>query len=156
MASLAKGKYAADITYGPVPHMRGHWLDRLAEIDADLEDMKRHGRMEAQPPTATTTGKRPALQHTVPARLPPGQPLELRFSSADDWGAVQLYYRHVNQAERWRQIEVPWRDGAYSATIPADYVHSPYPLQYYFVVLGTQVPGFGDDLSGTPYFVVRS
>ena len=67
-----------------------------------------------------------------------------------------MYYRHVNQAERWRVVEMQQTNGIYQAVIPADYTDSKYPLEYYFCDLGELSPGFGDDLSGTPYFVVRS
>ena len=32
--------YVADITFGPLPHQRGHWSDRLPAIDADIAAME--------------------------------------------------------------------------------------------------------------------
>jgi hypothetical protein len=48
----------------------------------------------------------------------------------------------------------------YRAEIPAGYADSPYPLQYYFELRRSPTeawlyPGFGDDLAGQPYFVLR-
>src|SRR5207245_8920446 len=36
LAAKAKGVYLADITVGEHPQLRGHWLDRLPAIDADI------------------------------------------------------------------------------------------------------------------------
>jgi hypothetical protein len=49
---------------------------------------------------------------------------------------------------------------SYRATIPADYTNSQYPLQYYFEVKEKPdkawlYPGFGENLTNQPYFVVR-
>jgi len=84
-----------------------------------------------------------------------------------------MYYRHVDQAERWQMVQMSAQAGKYRAVIPADYTKSNYALQYYFAVPrewytgsdggedpgpypGGLFPGFGEDLCGTPYFVVRS
>ncbi|HVS75792.1 MAG TPA: hypothetical protein VHE11_02580, partial [Steroidobacteraceae bacterium] len=40
-AHFARGVYAPDITIGPLPHQRGHWLDRLPAMDADIAAMRR-------------------------------------------------------------------------------------------------------------------
>src|SRR5260370_10831741 len=39
LANRAKGVYATDVTVGENPWLRGHWLDRLPAIDADIERM---------------------------------------------------------------------------------------------------------------------
>src|SRR5207249_3684502 len=36
MAERADAIYSADISYGDIPIRRGHWADRLPEIDRDL------------------------------------------------------------------------------------------------------------------------
>ena len=71
-----------------------------------------------------------------------------------------LYYRHVTQAERYESAEMQLRDGRYHATIPAGYTDSQYPLEYYFELKqGPEsawlYPGFSEDLTNQPYFVVR-
>jgi hypothetical protein len=73
--------------------------------------------------------------------------------------SVNLYYRHVNQAERFNLATMEPHDGRYRATIPATYTDSAYPLQYYFEVKGTTeaflYPGLSQDLTNQPYIVVR-
>ena len=127
LAELARNRYSNDITYGTVAHMRGHWQDRLAAIDADIADMNSH-----QPASL------PSRESTPPSHFQPGKDLVLTAS-----GAGQLFYRHVNQAERWRTTE--------KLVIPADYTNSKFALQYYF----GRYPGFGPDHDRTPYFVVQ-
>jgi hypothetical protein len=71
-----------------------------------------------------------------------------------------MYYRHVNQAERFESVEMQVRDNRYRAAIPAAYTQSLYPLQYYFELKTAPdqaclFPGFAANLSNQPYFVVR-
>ena len=40
-AQYAHGVYVSDITIGPLPHQRGHWLDRLPAMDDDIAAMRR-------------------------------------------------------------------------------------------------------------------
>ncbi len=94
-------------------------------------------------------------------RFKPGEPLAIELSlDKSNGGTVLLHYRHVSQAERWRAAEMQARDNRYSASIPAEYTRSRYPLQYYFEVREAAgaprlYPGFQADLSNQPYFVVR-
>jgi hypothetical protein len=155
-ANLAKGRYANDITYGSVPHMRGHWLDRLAEIDADLADMEKAGPGGSiASKKADLVKKRTQFSHVAAPRFEPGKPLAIELSGPD-LQQPRMYYRHVNQAERWRVAKLERKGRVYGAVIPAEYTNSKYALQYYFADQGTLHPGFGEDLCGTPYFVVRS
>ena len=166
----AKGKvYATDISYGPQPHLRGHWLDRLPAIDQDIADMEKAqpgatggsavqaiAAVQARPQRAA-----PGCRHMPAKTFRPGEPLELALSFPREGSrTVLLHYRHVNQAESWRNAEMQWRDRAYRATIDKDYTRSLYPLQYYFEIkedkAKTIYPGFAPDLSNSPYFVVES
>lgn len=157
LAEKAKGVYVADVTVGEHRWLRGHWIDRLPAIDADI------AAMEAKLAGATANGKAAALigeatgrprrvelpvKHTPPARFEPKQPLTLR-AACDAPG--RLWYRHVNQAERWISLEL--KEGA--ATIPGTYTDTPYPLQYYFEFGKFIYPGLGPELTSQPYFVVR-
>jgi hypothetical protein len=77
-----------------------------------------------------------------------------------DAAAVRLYYRRVDQAERWVSADMINRDGRFAASIPADYTNSPFPLEYYFEVRATNrapgtYPGFQPLLNNQPYFVIR-
>src|SRR5262249_26070545 len=100
-----------------------------------------------------------AYRH-VPPSLVPGKPLEIALTFDRPVDSVGLYYRHVNQAERFKSTLIQGRDGRYQATIPGSYTDSPYPLQYYFQVRtakGTQIcPGFSKGLTNQPYVVIRS
>ena len=177
MAEEAKSIYRADITYGPSANLRGHWADRIADIDADLLDMEKH---VTQPAAAPVPAADPAVarraaaavlsrpqrlsiraQHSPATRFEPGKPVELAFSMPQAVGRkVTLMYRRADQSERWRQAEMAWSDGAYRGAIPPDYTESPYPLLYYFQVEEAGgnglYPGFNKDLSNQPYFLVRS
>jgi hypothetical protein len=162
LVRLTKGLYVADVTVGEHPWLRGHWSDRLPAIEADLAAMEKklEGTTEngkAKPLIVQALG-RPArvklpVRHDPPARFSPKQPLTL---TALCQAQGKLWYRHVNQAERWTSAELK----AGSATIPASYTDSPYPLQYYFEFRTAAdqaflYPGLAPDLANQPYFVVR-
>jgi hypothetical protein len=172
LAERAKGVYLADVTVGDRPSLRGHWLDRLPAFDDDIGDMAQRldqaGTAGAPPERvgkaiaeALGRPRRPSLpcRHTPPPVLHPGQPLELELA-APKLVSARIYYRHVNQAERFESAEMQARDNRYRAVIPAGYTQSLYPLQYYFELKSGPeqaclVPGFAANLSNQPYFVVR-
>ncbi|HEX4028051.1 MAG TPA: hypothetical protein VHX18_10550 [Rhizomicrobium sp.] len=166
MAERARGVYAADVSYGEIPQRRGHWSDRLAAIDADLAAMK--SVVAAQPgddagaaflPAITQPPQRLMTQaHHVPSEhFAPGADLPVVLSGAGD-ASVRLFYRHVNQGERWLSLTMSQEGDSFRAAIPGAYTNSPYPLQYYFVLQsGTQTalyPGLNITLSSQPYFAV--
>jgi hypothetical protein len=177
MALRAKRVYRDDITYGYTPLLRGHWTDRLPAIDKDLAAMT---KKLAEPPAASpnadgcgpameaAVGKpnRPAdnCRHTPPESFKPGQPLNLAVEVAADTtsGApviARLFYRHVNQAERWASVEMKNEGSKYLAAIPADYTQSVYPLEYYFeLTRGREAawlhPAFNATLSNQPYYSI--
>jgi hypothetical protein len=73
--------------------------------------------------------------------------------------AVHLYYRHVNQAERWLSLEMQRGRDGYDAAIPGSYTNSAFPLQYYFVFqrgadAAWLYPAFNSTLSNQPYYAV--
>jgi hypothetical protein len=165
-ANRAKGVYASDVTVGELAWLRGHWLDRLPAIEDDIADMaKRLDAAAATPPepsvkaaiaAALSRPQRPAVAytHTPPAEFHPRQPLELELQAKVT--SARLYYRHVNQGERFQSAGMQAGGNAWRATIPAAYTDSPFPLQYYFEVNQSQlVPGFQPNLTNQPYFVVR-
>ena len=178
MAEMAQTVYLSDVTYGPNANLRGHWFDRIAGIDGDLQDMEKRLK-EASSAATPVRGdpavakraiaavlarpQRPALScnHAPAAEFEPGKPLEvnLAFAQAGRWN-VNLLYRQADQSQRWRTAEMQARDREYRGIMPADYTQSPYPLLYYFEVHGSAgsaiYPGFNPDLSNQPYFVVRS
>jgi hypothetical protein len=73
---------------------------------------------------------------------------------------VQLHYRRVNQAERWQSEHMQSNGRLWRAAIPSEYTQSPYALQYYFELKeapesAALYPGFSEQNTGQPYFVVR-
>ncbi len=168
-AERAKGVYVADITVGELAWLHGHWTDRLPAIDADIALVEKRlaaaaaandPKVQAAIAAVLARPERPAatMRHTAPSRFQPKQalPLELAGPAA---ASARLYYRHVNQAERWQSAAMDRKGAAYVGAIPAEYTDSPYGLQYYFELRSAPdrawlYPGFPADLSGTPYFVV--
>ena len=176
MAARANNVYVADISYGDVPMRRGHWSDRLPGIDADITAMEE--KLKAAPAWVSTktpdhiaeaiaaaTGrpKRPsvACTHTPPESFVPGRPLSLALQepSATAPTAARLWYRHVDQAERWNSVEMQRSGAGFSAAIPGDYTQSKFPLEYYFEREWTNIaawlfPAFNATLSNQPYYAI--
>jgi hypothetical protein len=174
MATRANGVYRADITYGDVPMRKGNWSDRLAGIDTDLAAMKE--KLQTPPASAVSTQnaataiqsamgkpKRPSFPctHTPPASFHPGQPLSLtlRVTAAPNGPTtLNLYYRHVDQAERWLSLEMKKSGDGYTASIPGDYTNSAFALQYYFELQREDAawlyPAFNATLSNQPYYAI--
>ncbi|MEO8483768.1 MAG: hypothetical protein ABI634_16275 [Acidobacteriota bacterium] len=172
IVARTRNVYVPDITVGETRVLRGHWADRLTDIDADITAVEARlaSAKPAEPAGRTARAIEEALgrpqrrdgggRHTAPARFQPGQPLALEYVQDRKYAAATLHYRRVNQAERW-QSEPMRADGTrWRSAIPADYTASPYPLQYYFELKETPVsvvlyPGLGQQLTGQPYFVAR-
>ncbi len=175
MAERANRVYRPDITYGDVPIRSGDWSDRLAAIDRDFAAMQdklkspdhaNGSPQKAQPAIQAAMGiphrPSPSCSHTPPSAFQPGAPLSLSLLVIDVHDApssVQLFYRHVNQAERWRSVEMERNHRGYSASVPAEYTGSPFPLQYYFQLQrGTDsawfYPAFNSTLSNQPYYAI--
>jgi hypothetical protein len=93
--------------------------------------------------------------------LAPGRPLEITVSVKETAEPVsaRLWYRHVNQSERYQSVEMQANGSAFKATIPADYTASKFAVQYYFELRHGSgkawlYPGFALHLANQPYFVV--
>jgi hypothetical protein len=174
LANRAKGVYVPDITVGELRHLRGHWLERLPDIDKDIALVA--GRLEkagsGAADSATTQAAiaealgRPvraeiACTHAVPSRFRPGQALELEITPAKKVAGVRLFYRHVTQAERYESVAMTAAGSRWRAAVPGAYTEGVYPIEYYFELRessarGTLFPGFGAGRANMPYFVVRS
>jgi len=171
-ANIARNVYMSDVTVGELPQLHGHWADRLAAIDRDIEAVAE--KLEATKPTPTSTSvsliinkvlgrnERSTLnaQHFVAKRFVPGKPLtiELKLNRPTAW--AKLYYRRVNQAERFKVASMERKALVYRASIPADYTNIDYPLQYYFELKSIPgqmllYPGFFKGLMNQPYFLVH-
>ncbi len=174
LANVARDVYKPDITVGEDSVIRGHWLDRLPAMDADIDLMKEkldqtHFGAATQPDNlrlaieeAMGRPKRDfiACHHFQPDHFKPGESLDLELSIEKTIASVRLYYRHVNQAERYQIAEMQGTGKSFRAAVPADYTDTVYPLQYYFEVrekpeMAWLYPGFEAELTNQPYFVVR-
>jgi hypothetical protein len=145
LANASGNAYMTDITIGELPQLRGHWSDRLPLIDRDIAAMeekaahtgdKKIPNMKALIQEVTGRPKRAAIaaHHVPPATLRQGEPLNIELTLEKSPQSVRLYYRHVNQGERFESISMQTDGKRFEAIIPAAYVESPYPLQYYFEI----------------------
>jgi hypothetical protein len=173
VADQARGVYAADLSASDKNSERGQWADKLPLIDQDigrLEQRLATAKAESDPRIAAAIAEvvgRPrrqpaACQHQPPSGFRPKQAVALQISveKGRKLVAARMYYRHVNQAERYQSVAMEARDNMYRASIPAAYTDSPYPLQYYFEFEegpGTAwlYPGFTANLANQPYVVLR-
>ena len=174
LANRAKDVYKPDITIGENEVIRGHWLERLPAMDEDIafmanileqnkvstEPQKDNVRKAIQEVTGRPLRPSLACRHTQPAQLKTGQPLDLELIFEKAPVSARLYYRHVNHAERYEIADMQLQGNSYKATIPAGYINSAYPLQYYFELKqgpdkAWLYPGFNADQANQPYFVVR-
>jgi hypothetical protein len=186
LAERAHDVYGADLSASDKISERGQWQDRLPAIDADIDRLAQQLPTAAPSKvprvhlaiamaTATGTASRrvaPPCTHTPPRQSQRNAgvdlALDLQITGRRAMTAVWCYYRHVNQAERFERVRMTVRGqagtvqaqaGAFHAIIPAAYIDSPYPLQYYFVLHESAstahlYPGLGPDLMHQPYFVL--
>jgi hypothetical protein len=167
-----RGIYMADITTGELRQLRGHWADRLADIDSDIAALALKLESAQSVPAggpaahaiieALAQPQRPSLsgRHTPPPNFQPGHAFSVEFTAESPCSSIEMHYRHVNQAERWQRESMQSEGRLWRAIIPSEYTQSPYPLQYYFEIRvapesAVLYPGFGNELIGQPYFVVR-
>ena len=180
VAKLAKGVYVDDVTFGPNDVLRGHWADRLNAIDEDLAAME--AQSQKKPPAvsgdqtplswsaavsrpgflAVLPRSRTRCHHMPPTTFRPGYPIPLEIAVEAGYrvASVRLHYRHVDQSDAYRIMEMSEEAGRYRAEIPGEYTDSAYPMLYYFELheAGGDAwlyPGFNADLANQPYFVVR-
>ncbi|WP_158793445.1 hypothetical protein [Granulicella sp. L60] len=179
MAGRANGVYLSDVSYGRIPKRRGHWSDRLPDIDTDIATMQVKLQsssasvdpgQDAGEAIRAATGKPNRLSvrsaHTQPTSFYPGQALPVSIQvmssgSASSATSVRLFYRHVNQAERWLFVAMKRENGGFTAAIPGDYTNSDYPLQYYFELRHENAsawfcPAFNSTFSNQPYYAISN
>lgn len=175
IAAVARDTYYDDLTYGPQAWLRGSWQARLPEVENDLlslEALKIEAGYRRNDPPANAKKTLDLLANIRPTRsapwtgntqteFMPGVPLVISLKELE--GAAEatvavLHYRHVNQAERWRSIEMRRNMDQWEATIPAGYTGSPFHIQYYVSVTDAAnrlhlTPGFSGGLASQPYLI---
>ena len=177
MAGDAKSVYVPDLSYGLTPHLRGHWSDRVAAIDDDINDMKRVlAELDGSSVSVSQSSQKantflssilrePLIlqcEHTAPGSFQPGASIKIVASTNEANGrSLRLHYRHVNQAEEYVAVDMEKKEGRYSAVIPGSYTDSLFPLQYFLTVHDSHgragiFPGFNTTLSNQPYFLIRA
>jgi hypothetical protein len=173
IVARTKGIYQPDITVGETRQLRGHWADRLPDIDADIaavqakltsaKPAQSSGPIASAIAQALGQPQRPtaSVHHSPATSFHSGQQLAVEFTAQKDYASVQLHYREVNQAERWKSLPMQSNGRIWRSAIPASDTQSPFPLQYYFELKeapesAALYPGFGEQNTGQPYFVVRS
>jgi hypothetical protein len=180
-ATEAKPIYRGDVTFGPEYFQRGHWVDRLAAIDADLADMekvlKNHSSLSAKEKEIVERAIKAVLSEAIapPPHFPAdahlpigsftrGQPLFVKFEHRANPkpSAIYLHFRRVNQGEVWQSNPMNLMQDTFRAQIPGRYTDSAFPIQYYFEFRPRSgapflCPGLslGPALNTQPYFVVR-
>ncbi len=171
-AAASRDVYDDDITYGPQSWLRGSWHARLPEMQAellDLESLRNFGGTESVPTDTRTAAAIAALRARIPVRVASAEGMPTRFSAGQPLriaiaaqettetdAAPVLHYRHINQAERWRQMPMQQSDDGFAAEIDAEYTQSDFHLQYFITYsaggTATIVPGLAPDLANEPYF----
>ncbi len=168
-----KGVYIDKLDFGARSSIRGHWADRLPNIEKDLSYIEqvlkdKSGQsplaLEGPSPAAVQWLKvRPATpncKHHVPSQFYPGKPLDIALSTAGQVKTVKLHYRHVNQVETYVIETMACHNGTWRYTVPGEYTDSAFPLMYFFELHDHAghawlYPGFEADLANQPYYAVR-
>jgi hypothetical protein len=174
LANTALDVYQTDITVGEYKHLRGHWLDRLPAMDKDIDYIAKKlldtPVKDIVSPSKITTAITATLarpnrvniggHHVKQSSFTPGKELLLTISFEKLPAAARLYFRRVNQAERYVALEMKKEGNNFKAAVPAEYTNTKYPIEYYFELRnGPEAawlfPGFNKTLTNQPYFVVR-
>lgn len=170
IADLSRDIYHDDLTYGPQSWLRGSWQARQAEMRAellDLEAQRSGGRTESLPlsaearrAVAALRSRRPVVQAndlSAPATFRRGQPITVRYDGPADLPPV-LRYRVVDQSQRWQATEMRPDGNGHAATVPGEYLDTPFHLQFFVSASAggepRLAPGLDADLSNQPYILV--
>ena len=173
VSDASKGIYKDDITFGHPPYTRGHWADRITDIERDIAAvaglLDQHQPSEADVLTMTgllssfQQGLRPACLHDKPVDFVKGEPVEicLKLSSTQIDPKVMLHYRHIDQSALYETVEMTQHGDTFTTSIEASYTDSPYGLLYFFEVIASggdawMVPGYERDMANDPYYVLQA
>ncbi len=172
VVSVTSGAYQRDLAFGNRISEHGHWADRLPAIDEDLNALRREeqaARLAGAQPVVELRqpriGKRPEFTHARPQAFRPGDALRIEGTIRSPFnGRVVLHYRHVNQGDAYKTVEMAGEAGRFAATIGEEYTRSPYALMYFFSLHAEGgdawlSPGLdvGEDVSlaAQPYHLLR-
>ena len=170
ISTIVSCVYRDELAFGTGISEHGHWSDRTTAMVEDLHLLK----LELEQ-TSPRDAKRVPLPQPRATRMrfdgriraagcfERGQALTVRFETpaAAAVETVTLHFRHLHQGETFRTTPMALVAGDFTATIPAEYTSTAFPLMFFVVVEQRDeppvtVPELGDDLSGQPYVVVHS
>jgi hypothetical protein len=168
ITATAQEIYLPDVSYGDIFVRRGHWADRLPLIEKDLAAVEKHlqqpspGGSDSASEKAVVPNRpsRPVIEvrHAPPQSFHRGQQISLSLQAPATVIEAVLWYRHVNQGERWRSGPMTLSDLVFQGPIPAAYTDSSFPLQYYFELktsdAATLHPTLNSTLNNQPYFAI--
>ncbi|MCR8724605.1 hypothetical protein [Frigidibacter sp. ROC022] len=169
IADLSRDIYHDDLTYGPESWLRGSWQQRQAEMRAELQDIEgRRGMRLTKSLALSTEGEaavaalkaRVPVQRTdcvdAPETFTRGKNFTVRYNGSADSAPV-LHYRVVDQSQRWCKAPMTAQDKGFAATIPGDYLETPFHLQFFVSLTEAGVPklapGLAESLSNQPYYL---
>ncbi|WP_055392219.1 hypothetical protein [Flagellimonas eckloniae] len=174
MAETAGDIYNQQLDFGSnVNLFPGHWNKEYYRLLDELKDL-RHMRSQIKDPKTgrdlttapiqilASDDKEPPtveLQHIKSAPL--NKPLKIKVSVSDASGVknVTLRYRHVNQFEDYKSLEMKKTDisDTYEATIPSQFFDGIYDVMYFVEVMDTKGNGkiYPDLEVEIPYVVVQ-
>jgi hypothetical protein len=156
-ARVAQDVYVSDITFGPETHLRGHWGDRQAAIDQDVQRMsklldavigpatKANGpsgepalansilskELQRAMESVFTPAARPSLtvQHEPPKSFRPGQELTILLSLVNAKGTAPSAVRlHYRDVNQSEDYQIaPMQSAAQGWTIAVPAAHTKSP-----------------------------
>lgn len=165
--------YVDDLPFGQTDYSRGSWRDRRGLLAADLAAVEAlcaasGGAHSIEPGampdlSALAPGPAPRGEHRVSSCAAPGVAVRIEWRPADPEAGVRgvrLRFRPVNQANAYETIDMEWDGDRFRAWIPATATSGPFPLQYYFELIGQDeawpYPGLAADLANQPYYVLHA
>ncbi len=177
LAGRGEGTYHDDLVFGMGPTRAddGQWVDRLPELEKDVEELDRLLEAEGinaedersldHPAFARTDGQSfnfPSFDVALPKAASAGTDIDVavRTGELNPHRGVTLHYRHTDQTEgAFKQVEMEQTSQGYQAIIPGDYVKSEWDLQVYFSTIDETgdtllYPGLYHAEEPAPYIVV--
>lgn len=166
VVEIAATAYVDDLAFGDRLTERGGWRDRLAQLDAELDDVAARAadlgagdpsRLAGVPGPHATTG---TLRADSAADYAPGDDVEVAVGGAVPSSTIELHHRPLDQSAEWSVITADaGADGAARFVIPGSATAHPAPLSWYVVAddgAGPRIhPGLGADLCDRPYVVLE-
>lgn len=173
MAESAGDVYNQQLDFGSnINLFPGHWNKEYYRLLDELKDL-RHARAQVNHAKTTKDLTTASLQIQVSAddeppivelqrieNAPLEKPLKIKASVSDASGvkSVTLRYRHVNQFEDYRSMEMVKTDtlDTYEAAIPAQFLDGKYDVMYFLEVMDTVGNGkvYPDLEVEIPYVIV--